>query len=328
MRERSATMTPTAIGQTAEGPVVLWRDLGSLDLDQPFYRGTVETAQRLSGDPQVPFRAAPPLRTGLDALAEAAAADPGLPLAGLIFHMTHCGSTLISHALGSLPQILALGEPEAVADLATLAGTLPAGQGAAALRDLVGVLGRARRASQRQVLIKAWSPVACQIPLFREAFPATPWVFVCRDPVEVLVALLESGGGLLALQSDAARAASLLGLDGDRLGAMAAPEFAARALARICDAVVAAADGACLVVDYDSLPQAIWQRIAPHFGIELDAGMREHLAQAAGRDAKRPGRAFRPDGAAKRARASAEVRDAAARWVAPALERVRALPRA
>ena len=35
-------MTPTAIGQTAEGPVVLWRDLGNLDLDQPFFRGTVE----------------------------------------------------------------------------------------------------------------------------------------------------------------------------------------------------------------------------------------------------------------------------------------------
>ena len=44
-------MTPTAIGQTADGPVVLWRDLGNLDLDQPFFRGTVERAQRLSGDP-------------------------------------------------------------------------------------------------------------------------------------------------------------------------------------------------------------------------------------------------------------------------------------
>ena len=328
MRERSATMTPTAIGQTAEGPVVLWRDLGNLDLDRPFFRSTVERAQRLSGDPQVPFRAAPPLRTGLDDLAGAAAAHPGLPLAGLIFHMTHCGSTLISRALGSLPQVLALGEPEPVADLAALAGTLPAGQGAAMLRDLASVLGRARRASQRQLLIKTWSPLACHVPLFREAFPATPWVFVYRDAVEVLVALLESGGGLLALRGDAARAASLLGLDGDRLGAMAVTEFAARALARICDAIVAAADRACLVVGYDSLPDAIWQRIAPHFGIELDTGMRERVAQAAGRDAKSPGRAFRPDGAAKRARASAEVRDAAARWVAPALERVRALPRA
>ena len=321
-------MTPTAIGQTAEGPVVLWRDLGNLDLDQPFFRGAVERAQRLSGDPQVPFRAAPPLRTGLDALAEAAAARSGLPLAGLIFHMTHCGSTLISQALGSLPQVLALGEPEPVGDLATLAGTLPAGQGAAALRNLVGVLGRARRAPQRHMLIKAWSPLACHLPLFREAFLATPWVFVYRDPVEVLVALLESGGSLLALQGDAARAASLLGLDGDRLDAMTVTEFAAQALARICDAVVAAADGACLVVDYDSLPAAIWQRIAPHFGIELDAGMRDRVAQAAGRDAKSPGRAFRPDGAAKRARASAEVCDAAQRWVAPAFERVRALPQA
>ena len=81
-------------------------------------------------------------------------------------------------------------------------------------------------------------------------------------------------------------------------------------------------------VDFGSLPDAIWQRIAPHFGIELDAGTRERVARVAARDATRPGRAFRPDGAAKRARASAEVRDAAVRWVAPALERVRALTQA
>ena len=62
--------------------------------------------------------------------------------------------------------------------------------------------------------------------------------------------------------------------------------------------------------------------------LRLDAGMRDRVAQAAGRDAKSPGRAFRPDGAAKRNRASAEVRAAAARWVAPALERVRALAQA
>jgi hypothetical protein len=110
--------------------------------------------------------------------------------------------------------------------------------------------------------------------------------------------------------------------------AMAPTEFAARALARICDAVVAAADGACLAVEYDRLPDAIWRRIATHFGIELDAGMREHVARAAGRDAKSPGRAFCPDGIAKRERASAEVREAAARWIAPALEGVRALPQA
>ena len=91
-------MTPATISLMADGPVVLWRDLGPFDFDQPFFRQTVEMAQRLSIEPQSPFRAQPPLRTGLDALSEAATARPGLPLAGLIFHMTHCGSTLISRA--------------------------------------------------------------------------------------------------------------------------------------------------------------------------------------------------------------------------------------
>ncbi len=321
-------MTPTAIKQTKSGPVVEWRDLGNFDLDQPFFNGTVQLAHRLSNEPMHPFRAAKPMRTGLDGLAEAAAEQDGLPLAGLIFHMTHCGSTLINRALGSLPQVLALGEPEPVSDLVMLAGAMSERASISSLQDLVGVIGRARRPTQRFLLIKSWSPLSCHIPLFRAAFPSVPWVFVHRDPVEVLVSLLESGGGLPALQNDPLRAVRLLGFDGDHLTDMAPLEFAARVLGKICDGAASAKDDACLAVDYRQLPDAILHQIPLHFGIELDAEMQTRVANATKQDAKVPNREFRSDSAAKRERASREVHDAAARWISPALERVRALPQA
>ncbi|MEX0923527.1 MAG: hypothetical protein WD489_07320 [Rhodovibrionaceae bacterium] len=58
----------------------------------------------------------------------------------------------------------------------------------------------------------------------------------------------------------------------------------------------------------------------------MNAAARQAALERAGQDAKQPGRAFREDGAAKRARASAELRAAAARWLDPEIARLKALP--
>ena len=36
-----------------------------------------------------------------------------------------------------------------------------------------------------------------QLPLFRAAFPKTPWIFIYRDPVEVMVSLLRKPSGTI-----------------------------------------------------------------------------------------------------------------------------------
>jgi hypothetical protein len=68
------------------------------------------------------------------------------------------------------------------------------------------------------------------------------------------------------------------GVDPAALPTMTRPEFAARALgAMLLSAAVGPARRIC--VDHADLPAAVWDRVAPHFGIEIDAAAIERMTE-------------------------------------------------
>jgi hypothetical protein len=93
------------------------------------------------------------------------------------------------------------------------------------------------------------------LPLFRRAFPSVPWIFLYRDPVEVLVSQLRMPGiqmvpGMLG--------ADLFDLAPSHDGHDRA-DYCARVLARICEPVKQHySKDAALMVNYRDLPQAVW----------------------------------------------------------------------
>jgi hypothetical protein len=59
---------------------------------------------------------------------------------------------------------------------------------------------------------------------------------------------------------------------------MTRAEFTARALGAMLES--AATDpGRRLCIDHADLPEAIWQRVAPHFGLEVDTGAIECMTE-------------------------------------------------
>ncbi len=82
-----------------------WGYMGRERFVEPFFQSTV---QKLAARP---FNQVFCQQTGLDALVERAATHPGLPLRGLVFHMSRCGSTLAAQALAALPDTVVLSEP-------------------------------------------------------------------------------------------------------------------------------------------------------------------------------------------------------------------------
>ncbi len=59
---------------------------------------------------------------------------------------------------------------------------------------MVAAFGRKRSGRERHYVVKldCWHTLA--LPLFRRAFPDVPWVFLYRDPVEVLVSQMRQRG--------------------------------------------------------------------------------------------------------------------------------------
>jgi hypothetical protein len=190
-----------------------------------------------------------------------------------------------------------------------------------ALHAIVGALGRRRNGESHYVIkLDAWHTIA--LPLLRRAFPDVPWVFLYRDPVEVLVSQVKVRG-IQTVPSYVPPA--LFGLE----SSVPDEEYCAQVVAAICRAVIDHHGvGGGLLVNYNELPTAVEKTILPHFGIRIDAERRAAMLQASRMDAKAPGQVFVSDSAEKQKEATAWVRDLAERHLGPMYRALEDLRRA
>jgi hypothetical protein len=258
-----ARWTPIRFDFSGTAPAVDWADLSEERFVEPFFDQTV--VQWASGP-----RSKQLVRTGLEALV-ALDAEPSLEPGGMIFHLSRCGSTLVSRLLGTLPGVVVIAEPS---PLNALLGLNPDQVDRTALiqvvRLLVRALGRRRHGDEQQLVLKCTSWNIRQQSILAAAFPDTPWIWVQRDPERVLTSLLAEPPGWMRLQDWPQGAKQRFGIDPATVPAMTRTEFAAHALGAMLEAAVATDPTGRLCVDHAELPDAIWQRVAPHFGLDAD----------------------------------------------------------
>jgi hypothetical protein len=293
-------------------PGVEWAYLGASGFGEPFFEQTMHYAM------QTPFNSLFRFRTPIEALADWHAVSPGLKPAGFIFHLSRCGSTLITRMLASLPQNLVLSEPGPL-DL-LLRSHERAQEASVELRAtwlqwLVSALGQSRTGEERRLFVKFDPRNIVDFPLLRLAFPGVPWVFVYRNPVEAMVSNLRSPSLLVTrgiLRPD------FLNLDGSVVAGMDDGEYAARVLGIVAETAArhAVAYGGKLV-EYKQLPDIVWTDLGRQFGIQFTTAEVDHLKQVATFDAKNPARRFENDTEAKNREATDDVRRLAAQWIAP-----------
>lgn len=276
--------TPVSLQINGTATSIDWGDLRGLRFTEPFFDQTIE--RWASGNP-------PPslVRTELDALL-ALDNEPSLDPSALIFHLSRCGSTLLSRLLSTVPDTLVVSEPAPINTL-LMADPPEVDEKVTIqiLRLLVRALGRRRFGNERFYILKlsSWNVRRCR--LFRQAFPDVPTIWVQRSPVEVMASVLASPPGWMDLQRFPRQAMSLFGIEPDEASGMNREAFCARALAAMLEAA-STADDASLLVDYTELPEAVWCRVAPFLGMTLGesdiARMREESGYYSKDAARRP----------------------------------------
>ena len=301
-------------------PGVEWCYLGANRFTEPFF----ETSMQLAI--QAPFNNLFRFRTPIAALAEWQRTSPGLKPTGFIFHLSRCGSTLITQLLASLP------ENAVISEAGLLDGMLRSEQRAPQssleqrvcwLQWLVSALGQRRTGAERHLFIKFDPRSIVMFPFLRLAFPAVPWIFVYRNPVEVMVSNLRGTAQLLTPSLDTA---AFLSVTPSQVAAMDEEEFLARVLGVIAQtAMRCATDYDGLLINYPQLPEIVWGAMGRHLGITLTNGDLEQLKQVATRDAKHPERRFSGDTESKNKEASERVRLLAEHWIGPHYARLEEL---
>lgn len=293
-----------------------WAWFGAAPLTAPFFEDALRQASSR------PLNRLFRYRTMFDDFLAGAAAAGSLAPDGFIFHMSRCGSTLAAQMMASLPQTIVISEAapiDTVVQISRLWPQVPEARHADLLRAIIAAYGRCRNNDERRFVVKldAWHTLA--LPLFRRAFPAVPWVFLYRDPVEVLVSQMRQRGIQTVPQLFPP---AFYGLgEGDELPA---EDYCARVLARICTAACDHPEGG-LFIDYRDLPQAVETRILPWFALSPDEDAHAAMTAAARRDAKSPGALFTADSGDKQRSASEAVRTAAARHFAGVFPRLQEL---
>jgi hypothetical protein len=310
MPEKEGDSLPARAVLRPDGLYLALRDIGPGELRDAFMQETVARVPAAESFVHI-------------AREDIGKAAPGTAPAGLIFHVARCGSTLISQLLKTQDNLVVYAEPLPFNELLLPPHKWPRHELVAALRSLGDAFARHAR---RPYILKfsSWNTLFCD--LVAEAFPASPWVFSLRDPVEVGVSLLSQPAGWIR---DADGPAGELRKYVDAEGAAQSPEeFVARLYGAFCDAAGRLDPRRGRLVRYETLPAAVWEIVAPHFSQSIDDRQRERMAQAARINAKAPvGKIaeFSSDAATKQTAASPALRQAIDAFARPPLERLERL---
>ncbi|MDY0021838.1 sulfotransferase family protein [Arenimonas caeni] len=232
--------------------------------------------------------------------------------AGFIFHLSRCGSTLVSGALSELDDTVVVSESPVLGEWVLAAGDDEALHRA----HLPGLLAlHAACFGPRRLVVKwnAWDLFAW--PAIRRVFPDVPCLLLHRDPVEILASHARSAGRHMALDP------SLAALDPVFAPPSAGGDLTAARIAvlgRLMEAMLAAAASpGTLAIDYARLDDEGLRTVCRHFGLEAGPAAQGRIAARRARHSKDPATPYIPDATRKQAWFDPATRDRITRALGP-----------
>ena len=297
-------------------PCVDWCHIGRARFTDPFFDQTVGHA--LANPFSLLFRP----QTPVEVLEEFAATQPTLAPTGFIFHLSRCGSTVVSQMLATLAQNVVVSEA-CVVDAVMRASFYHAvsdEERARWLRATICALGQRRHAGERHYFVKFDGWHTLELSLVRRVFPAVPCLFVHRAPLEVMASQLRRSARWMQPGDLPPR---VLGLDAAAICQMPSEEYCARVLARICETALRhASDGRVLLVNHRQLPEVVFDSLLRFFRVAYTDDEIEAMRATAQFHAKEPELRYADDSETKRRAVNEATRAAVERWVNPVYERL------
>jgi ribosomal protein L16 Arg81 hydroxylase len=316
------TWLPIRLDPSAE--TVQWLDLENRTLKEPFLHQTVRQ-----------YKAEHPLaKTKTTSIRTLEEIKEDLPPSGFIWHISRCGSTLLSNALRTIPGTTVLSEPQPINSLLASSAILDSamnGPDNAAYRDallkgLIRAYGRRRLGNEKALVIKFSSWNILQISTVRRLWPTVPCIIIVRDPVEVTVSCIEEAPGWLQWKEQKDTVKSLLGWDVETLSTMSDLTFCAKVIGEFLRCAATAANTGCQILDYKDLTPDRVLDVARLFGIETPSDEVDAIRASFAIYSKdgRGQRAFADDGDFKQAKATDELRNEVHEWAQETYEDVMA----
>lgn len=277
---------------------------------------------------------------------EEAAAEGGpklLNLTAVAFHESRCGSTLVANSMIAMDpeKHRAYSESPPPISAVHMCGEYfehcRKEQAASILKDTIYLMSRTDDPREERVFFKFQSITSKRIPIFQMAFPKVPWMYIYRDPVQVMMSHVKDEPSLKRAICTKSRRSPPKEIEAiahrhGRKGAhdLEPSEYCAAHLAQLTEAAVHSLNGLAIPIAYDQLPGILWEAVLPNiFGRPLEpfeiTNLQEisksYSKQGKGRPKKGE---FKGDSAEKEKMASTEVREAAKEFLKESFDQLAA----
>eukprot|EP00937_MAST-01D_sp_MAST-1D-sp2_P007393 g7393.t1 len=283
------------------------------------------------------------------------AAHPGSVIApsGFVFHEARVGSTLVANMLTSSTRNLVYTESKPPATVLAHCDKCSDEQQVELLRVVMGQMGRGRATGHDRLFFKFQSAMVAFLPAALRAFPATPWIFLHRNPVEIQASMFKHGAGgnppcTRGQYDPPAPLLRLVGKSPAEARSLPKEQYCAAHLAMMCqhalDAAAKFGAARARFVEYAGLVDTVLADVFPrHFAWAMSAAELARAKQvstlysklghkvapgdaAGGKNAGSAG-AFVDDSKSKQARATAAQKKWSAEYVEPLYRRMQGLDR-
>ncbi len=310
---------PIRIHWQESEPSVDWCNVGDCRFTESFFDQTIERMLRN------PYRLMFRQLTSIETLEKCASEIESIPPTGFIFHLSRCGSTLVSQMLASLEQNVV------VSEASTLDWMIRANvrrpdicneERINWIKWMVTALGQKRTENTNHLFIKFDSWHTFDLDLILRAFPDVPWIFLYRHPTEVMVSHIKQRG-----------AGTVPGMIEHRIGygieeslQMSPEEYVARVLARICESALKfSSDRNGIFVNYSQLPEFVGSDLLSHFRLDYSDEEIETIKAAARFNSKTPSLEFKSDVEEKQKAADENARQISEELLMPLYESLEAV---
>jgi hypothetical protein len=259
-----AQWTPIRLYGGHADPIVDWCHMGGLRYTEPFFEQTIANA--LQNPARLLFRPRTPISV-LEALRQE---SPGVAPTGFIFHMSRCGSTLVSQMLATSQSNVVVSEAPAI-DWILNSHHSPNPPSRELrihwLRGLLSAMAQRRLGCESRFFVKFDSWHVLELPLILDAFPNVPWIFLYRDPVEVMVSQHRIRGTQMI---PGIMNPLVFGIEPALSDEMDLDRYCARVLAKTCDAALQHLElSRGLLVNFSELPDVALGPLDRFFGAQF-----------------------------------------------------------
>ena len=275
-----------------EQPVCRWLYLADEPLNAPFFD---DTQQRCLSHP---YNSQPlSVVSSLDGLIDMAQTVPSVAPSAFIFHVSRCGSTLLSQLLSLDERHIVLSEVPLLDTLLRLtdrAKTGPEPQQEQAFQAVIQLLGQQRSGQETHVFIKTDSWHILAYETIRRLYPTTPFILLYRSP-DAVVRSQRNRRGMQAVPGMIQP--EFFGFTPEEVAGVELDAYMAAVLKRYFEEflLVAEKDSNCLLINYEADGMTMMDQLMQFLNLAPDEADYAAMKHRCGYHGKYPDQKFMGD---------------------------------